>query len=199
MPPLIVALLEKIQSAVKEMADSILIIYGEKGFAPFKTPLIIAVPSLLVLYLLVYNPISDKLRRYKAEAQNMTVVARYAGDYEAAKTKMSAYQRKLPLVKDKDDWLNYLITNTARNAGVSVDSLGAQRESEVGNYLVVSRVVTATTNYGVFGTWLAEIENSPIFLRITEMSMQRDENTRGAVKVTFTLSTVFPRQGGGVR
>jgi len=28
------------------------------------------------------------------------------------------------------------------------------------------------------------------------MSLRRDENTRGSVKVTFTLSTVFPRQGG---
>ena len=199
MPPLIAALLEKIKSAVKEMTDTIMVIYGEKGLEPFKRPLMIALPSLLCLYALVYSPISSKLGRSILEQRNMKVVAQYAGDYENAKTKMSGYQRRLPLLKDKDDWLNYLITNSAKNAGVSVDSLGVQRETEVGNYILVSREVSATTTYGVFGKWLAEIENSPIFLRVTEMNLHRDENSRGSIKVSFTLSTVFPRLGGVAR
>lgn len=199
MPPLIAALLEKIRSAVKEMTDSIIVIYAEKGIAPFKRPLGVALPTLLVLYSMVYSPISAKLKRSIGEERNMKVVAQYAGDYENAKTKLAGYQRRLPLLKDKDDWINYLITTTAKEAGASVDSLGAQRETEVGNYLLVSREVTATTTYGVFGKWLAAIENSPIFLRVTEMNLHRDENTRGSVKVTFTLSTVFPRLGGGAK
>ncbi|MDP2866513.1 MAG: type 4a pilus biogenesis protein PilO [Elusimicrobiota bacterium] len=190
---------EKLKSAVKDISDSILVIYGEKGIEPFKRPLMMALPVLLGLYALVYSPLSEKLKRSVGEARSMTVVAQYAGDYENAKTKLAAYQRRLPLLKDKDDWLNYLITTTARNSGVSVDSLGAQRETEVGNYMLVSREVTATTAYGVFGNWLAEIENSPIFLRVTEMNLRRDENALGMVKVTFTLSTVFPRQGGGAK
>lgn len=197
MPPSIAALLEKIKVSVKEMMDSVVVIYGEKGIEPFKKPLMIALPSLLCLYAIVYGPLSDKLKRSVSEERNMRVVAQYAGDYENAKTKLAGYQRRLPLLKDKDDWLNYLITTTAKNCGVSVDSLGVQRETEVGNYLLVSREVSATTSYGLFGKWLAEIENSPIFLRVTEMSLRRDENNRGSIKVSFTLSTVFPRLGGG--
>jgi hypothetical protein len=197
MPPLIAALLEKIKAAVKDMIANILIIYGEKGITPFKKPLMVALPSLFILYFIVYTPISDKLRRSKTDAKNMAVVAQFAGDYETAKLRLSSLQRKLPLFKDKDDWLNYLLTTTARNSGASVDSLGAQRESEVGNYLMVSREVTATTNYDTFGKWMAEIENSPIFLRVTELRLVRDENSRGMVKITFTLSTIFPKQGGG--
>ncbi|MBI4351904.1 MAG: hypothetical protein HY550_10720 [Elusimicrobia bacterium] len=199
MPPLLAALLEKIRSAVKEMADSMIVIYAEKGIEPFKKPLMIALPALLCLYALVYTPTSAKLRRSVAEERNMKVVAQFAGDYENAKLRLSGYQRRLPLLKDKDDWINYLVTTTARDAGVSIDSLGAQRESEVGNYLLVSREVTASTTYGVFGKWLAGIENSPIFLRVTELTLSRDVNTRGSIKVTFTLSTVFPRLGGGGR
>lgn len=199
MPPLLAALILKLRSAFKDMTDSILIIYGEKGITPFKKPLIIAAPSLLVLYLMVYSPISAKLTRSVKDQKNMQVVAQFAGDYEGVKTRLGAFQRRLPLYKDKDDWLNYLITNTARNSGVSVDSLGAQRENEAGAYLVVSRDVSATTTYASFGKWLAEIENSPIFLRITEMRLHREESMRGSVKVNFTLSTVFPRQGGGAK
>ena len=49
MPPLSAALLEKIKSAVKDMADSVVVIYAEKGIGPFKRPLMIALPSLLPL------------------------------------------------------------------------------------------------------------------------------------------------------
>jgi Tfp pilus assembly protein PilO len=127
----------------------------------------------------------------------MTVVAQYAEQYETAKVRVQGLHRRLPLVKDKGEWLNYVINSTARNLGVQVDSLSAQRETEVGNYVLVSREVQTTTNYNMLGKWIAEIENSPIFLRITEVNLQRDENNPGSIKVTFTLSTVFPRFGAG--
>lgn len=197
MPPFMAAILEKVKAYFKEMYANVLIIYGEKGFAPFKRPVTIAGPTLLVLYVAVYSPITAKLSKTLRSIDNMVVIAQHAEQYESAKVRMRGMQSRLPLVKDKDEWLSYVINNTARNAGVPVDSLSAQRESEVGSYLVVSREVQTTTTYHTFGKWLAEIENSPIFLRVTELSLSRDENNRGSVKVTFTLSTVFPKFGGG--
>jgi len=191
------ALVAKIKFAVKDMLDNILMIYAEKGITPFKRPLMIAVPSLLGLYALVYSPVSNNFQLAASSEKNMKVVAQFAGDYENAKVRMSGYQRKLPLIKDKDEWLNYLLTSSAKNAGVSVESLSAQEENAIGNYLVVSRDVSASTTYANFGKWLAEIENSRIFLRITKMSLEREKNGLGTVKVSFTLSTVFPKQAGG--
>ncbi len=197
MPPVIASILLKVKSFFKDMADNIVIIYGEKGFEPFKKPLMIAVPSLLALYALVYSPTSSRLSDAKSKLENMQVVAQHADSYDEAKTKLSAYQRKLPLVKDKDEWLNYLITSSARTAGISIDSMSSQRETEVGNYLVVSRDVAVTTTYHKFGAWLAEIENSKIFLRVASLTVRRDENNANGVKVNFTLSTIFPKFPGG--
>ncbi len=197
MNPVIAAILARLQSFFKDMAYNIMIIYGEKGFEPFKKPLIIAVPSLIVLYAAVYSPLGSKLSSSATQVESMRVVAEYAGEYENSKTKLSAYQRKLPLIKDKDEWLNYLITNTARAYGVSFDSLSAQKETEVGNYLVVSRDVMVTTTYANLGRWLADIENSKIFLRVSELTLRRSVENPGTIKVTFTLSTVFAKFGGG--
>jgi type II secretory pathway component PulM len=197
MAPQIGTLPDKALSYFKSMWDDILIIYGEKGFAPFKKPVTFAAPVLLVLYFGFYGPAGERLARARGNVTNMAVVAEYAEQYETAKQRMALLQRKLPLVKDKDEWLSYVISSTAKKTGVSVDSQSAQRESEVGGYLVVSREISTTTTYHGFGRWLAEIENSPIFLRVTELSVSRDENNPGNVKVTFILSTVFPRQGGG--
>jgi len=198
MPPQIAALLQKLKSAVKEMADSILIIYAEKGMEPFKKPLTTAGAVLLAIYVMIYSPISGRVNRAQLEVQNMKVVSQYAGDYESAKMRQYGLQLRLPRNdKDaKDEWLKRIINDSARKVGIAVDSLGAQRENEIGNYVVVSRDVTATLSYSVFGKWLAEIENSPIFLRITTLSLSRNEATPGSLKVQFTLSTIFPRTVG---
>lgn len=197
------AVAEKIRSYFRDMLSDILIIYGEKGVAPFKKPLMIAVPSLLVLYAGVYSPLSSNLSRTQHRIDGMKAVALYADDYNDAKTRLMAMQRKLPLFKDKTDWLSYLINDSARKVGVSIDSQGAQAETEVGAYVVASRQVTATTTYAQFGKWLADMENSPIFVHLTDLSLNRDDSRPGTVKVSFTIATVFPKSGaagaGGAR
>ncbi len=190
-------LLEKIKSYFKDMLADIMIIYGEKGFAPFKRPLTIAGPSLLLLYAAVYSPITSKLAKTRRSIVSMEAVAQYAEDYENSKTRLASLQRRLPRIADKGEWLNYLLTETSRKAGVSIESRTAQTETEVSSYLVVSREVSTTTTYASLGRWLADIENSPIFVRITDLQMSRPDNSPGMVKVTFTISTVFPRPGGG--
>lgn len=197
MNPVVAAILQKIESFFKDMYGNVLMIYAEKGFEPFKKPLMIAGPSLLVLYVAVYSPLTSKVQTSRSQAESMKVVAQYAGEYEDAKTRLTAYQRRLPFIKDKDEWLNYVITNTARAYGISFDSLSAQKETEVGNYLVVSREVMVTTTYANLGRWISEIENSKILLRVTELTIRRSPENPGTIKVSFTLSTVFSKFGGG--
>jgi type II secretory pathway component PulM len=197
MDPKVEAIFLKAQSFFKDMAGDVMMIYAEKGFEPFKKPLMIAGPSLLVLYAAVYSPLTGKVSSTSNQLESMKVVAQYAGDYEDAKTRLAAYQRRLPFIKDKDEWLNYVITTTARAYGISFDSLSAQKETEVGNYLVVSREVMVTTTYANLGRWIAEIENSKILLRVTDLTIRRSEDNPGTVKVTFTLATVFSKFGGG--
>ena len=142
MPPQIAALIEKATAYFKDLFANVVIIYGEKGIEPFKRPLVIAVPSLLILYAGVYSPISGKLSRTVRGIDNMTVVSNYAEEYEGVKARVSGLHRRLPLLKDKDDWLSYIINSSAKSAGVSVESQSAQRETEIGSYLVVSREVS---------------------------------------------------------
>jgi hypothetical protein len=191
------AILLKIKAFFKDMTDNVLLIYGEKGFEPFKRPLIIAGPTLLVIYAAVYAPLGSRLTVASSQLANDEVVARFAADYEDSKTKLAAYQRKLPLVKDKDEWLNYILTTTGRNYGISFDSISSQKESEVGNFIVASREVSVTTTYAKLGAWFAEIENSPIYLKIVDMGLHKDQANPGAVKATFKLATVFPKFSGG--
>ena len=197
MPPPLAAIARKIQAFFKDMLDSMRVIYGEKGIEPFKKPLIVAVPTLIILYAAVYSPLSSKLASSKKRMESLQIIAQHAGDYEDAKTRLMAFQRRLPLIKDKDDWLNFLITNSARTYGISFEGMGAQKETEVGNFVLVSRDVSVTTNYATLGKWIADIENSQILIRITDLNMRRDAGNPGLVKVNFKLSTIFPKFPGG--
>lgn len=197
MPPPLAAIAQKLLSFFKDMLDNIRMIYSEKGIEPFKKPLVVAVPTLIILYAAVYSPLSGKLAASKTHLQSLEIIAQHAGEYEDAKTRLSALQRRLPLIKDKDEWLNFLITNSARAYGISFEGMGAQRENEVGNFVMVSRDVSVTTNYATLGKWIADIENSPILVRITDLNMRRDAANPGMVKVNFKLSTIFPKFPGG--
>ena len=195
MPPFIAEIFLRIRAFFQNMADEVMIIYAEKGIEPFKKPLAVAVPSILVLYIAVYSPMGDKVKRAEFEIGRMTAVAESSGEYKDAKSRLTGYQRKLPLIKDKDEWLNYLLNSSGKKYNITFDGLSAQSEAAAGNFLIVSRDISAITTYDNLGRWVAEIENSPIFIRVGSFSVERDSANPGRVKVKFTVSTVFAKAG----
>ncbi len=151
---------------------------------------------MLILYAAVYSPLSSKVATEKDALDKKQLIAANYADYEDARTKLAAYQRKLPLPKDKDELLNYVMTSTAKNQGISFDSISPQNENEVGNFLLVSRSVSVTTTYAKFGKWVADIESSPILLKVAEINLKKDNTRAGVLKVNMKLSTIFPKFGG---
>jgi len=185
----------RIRLYFKDMLDNVRMIYAEKGIAPFKKPLLFSLPALLILYSAVCSPLGSKVRNRAAGLENRRLIAAHYSDYTDAKTRLAAYQRRLPLLKDKEEWLNYLLTSTAKKYGISFDSQSAQTETEIGGFLLVSREVAVTTTYSDFGKWIAEIERSPITLKVAEADIRKDAGRVGFIKVTMKLATIFPRFG----
>ncbi|HBA61705.1 MAG TPA: hypothetical protein DCZ92_13015 [Elusimicrobia bacterium] len=185
----------RFKSFFTEMTDTMMAIYAEKGMAPFKKPLTITVPLILVIYVLVYNPLSSKIENGNVEIQRGRAIAESAGDYQDSRSRLAGFQRKLPPLKEKDDWLNSLLASTAKNHNISFDAITEQTEEESGNFLLVYRQVQFTSDYATVGKWLAEVENTSNFLRIVALVVNKDPES-GRVKVTIKLSTIFPKKGG---
>lgn len=192
----IMELAARIGLYLKDMLDNVRMIYAEKGVEPFKKPLLFSLPILLVLYSAVYAPLASKLSSRAAGLESRRVIAAHYAEYQDAKARLAAYQRRLPLFKDKEEWLNFLMTSTAKNHGIAFDTLSAQTETEIGNFLLVTREGTVTTSYSDFGKWMAEIERSPITIKVTDANIRKDAGRTGLVKVTLKVSTIFPRFGG---
>lgn len=193
MPANITELIARLQRFLADAANNVLAIYAEKGIEPFKKPLGVAAPLLLVIYLAVYVPLGDKIRVAAGKLEASQAIAQGAGDYEDAKKRLLAYQAKLPYLKDKDDWLSSVLMNTARTHGISFDVFSAQTEEEIDDFILVSRKVELATAYETLGKWLADVENTPVFLRVVYLSVLRDNDNPLRVKVSLQLSTLFAR------
>ncbi|KAF0126591.1 MAG: hypothetical protein FD189_915 [Elusimicrobia bacterium] len=185
-------LIDKIKNSALEMRDDILVIYAEKGFVPFKKPLLFAAPAILILYSAVYSPSSDKFLEKQMELDHLTAVSVHYVEYNDVLSSKSELRRKMPLAKDKGEWLSYILTSTSKEHDITFDSLMAQEEQTSGPLLLVSRGASVTSTYEKIGKWLADVENSKIFLKITELQITRSPAATGMVKVTIKLSTVFP-------
>ncbi|MBU2530371.1 MAG: type 4a pilus biogenesis protein PilO [Elusimicrobia bacterium] len=186
-------LLDKIKFFLTNMLESVAAIYMEKGFEPFKKPLLYSLPIIFGLYFFVYSPTISKLSNKKVELRNIESIAEFFDDYKNAKSRIAAFQRQLPATKDKGDWLNHVLTSTAKVYKVDFDSISAQKEVEISGYYIVSRGVSLTTTYDKVGKLICDIENSPIFLKVTDFNLKKDPVKRGYVKVDLTLSTVFSK------
>ncbi|PIS46795.1 MAG: hypothetical protein COT17_06735 [Elusimicrobia bacterium CG08_land_8_20_14_0_20_51_18] len=186
-----------VKDYIGDMFSELQAIYAEKGMEPFKKPLIYSLPGLLVAYFLLYSPSVPKLKNLKIELSNLQVLSGYYTDYSDSKNMITGYKRNLPLLKGKDEWLNFIVTSTSRQHGVSVESFSAQIETEVTGFIVVSKEFAVTSNYDTVGRWMADIENSPIYLQITNLTLKKDSSQIGSVQLTFKLTTIFAKPDGG--
>lgn len=175
------------------MIWDIRVIYDEKGFEPFKKPLLYATPVILILYFIIYSPTVDKLGKKSREFKNIDAIDEYYDDYTNTKLRVKGFRRTLPAFKDKDDWLNYILSSTAKKHDITFNSVSSQKEMALSGYIVVSMDVSFSSTYDKVGRWISDMENSPIFLRLTDFTMGKDSTNIGKVKVALTLSTVFAK------
>ncbi|MDQ7773379.1 MAG: type 4a pilus biogenesis protein PilO [Elusimicrobiales bacterium] len=188
------SLVQKIKDAFTEMRDDIVVIHSEKGIEPFKKPLLMAAPALLILYGAVYGPSSSRLQEKQIEAEHLEAVSVHYSEYNDMQSRKAELRRKMPLAKDKGEWLSYILTSTSKSQGITFDALTAQEEQNAGPLLLVSRGASVVSTYNQIGLWLAEIENSKIFLKVTELQLSRSTGNRDLIRATIKLSTVFPKE-----
>jgi Tfp pilus assembly protein PilO len=191
--PLLKKIIGKLKEIFQNIFSNLYRVYLEKGMEPFKKPVLFAAVIIFFLYFAVYSPSTSKIKNKKSELMTLESIAKYYEEYKNNKTRINYHHGKMPSIKDKDEWLKYLITTTSNKHGVFFDSLSIQSETEVGEYVVASREISATATYEKMGKWIAEIENSLVFIKITDLNFKKDTGTIGNIKLSFKVVTIFPK------
>jgi Tfp pilus assembly protein PilO len=128
------------------------------------------------------------------------VISSHYAEYMDVQKQRAELRRRTPLLKDKGEWLGYILTSTSKNHGLTFEALSQQEERDAGPLILVSRGANVTGTYEQVGAWLAEMENSKIFLKITTLEMSKSPSDPTSVQVKIILSIVFPNdssQGEG--
>ena len=180
-----------IVNKINDLFTYIQVIYAERGPEPFKVPALIVLSITFCLYFFVYSKIEPEMMAVSSQVETLKLIANSLEEYNSIKASITEHKRKLPMYKDREEWLNYLIISTAKDLEIDIESLAPQKITESGVFIIASRDVETTLDYDTAGHWIEKLENAPVFLKITAMSMDKLEDDPTLIKLRMTISTLF--------
>jgi hypothetical protein len=182
---------QDIMQKVQDYAQYLQVIYLERGFEPFKVPVLAVTGIIFCLYFFMYKPIEPKLMELNDQLETQRAIHESLGEYNETKNTIGDFKKKLPMYKDKEDWLNYIIISTAKEMEIELDSLDPQVLKEEGSFAIASRNLETTVEYDIAGRWIEKLENAPVFIRLTNVTMEKVLEDPAYVKLKMTVTTLF--------
>ena len=115
--------------------------------------------------------------------------------YVSNKKKLLELEPRFPDLEAKNDWLLRQIVAIFKDSQIR-PSMGASQTENTNNsgYTLVSLPVDIEASYKDFGNLLADIENREEFLRISQISLNKNEGNLGTNTVHLQFNTIFPKE-----
>jgi uncharacterized protein YlxP (DUF503 family) len=186
-------ILLKIKKYFKDMFLELSLIYFEKGIDPFKKPAIYGFAAILISYL-IYLPSASQKDSLKTELRQLEVISRYYDNYIQAKNDLKKYILMLPNLKDKDEFLGYVLNTLASKYKISFSKIDSQKNIDTKfGIIVVYRAVQFSTDYYTLGNFIRDIENYKPFIYISSVNIKKSENQTviGTLDVDLSIGTIF--------
>jgi len=186
-------ILLKIKKYFKDMFLELSLIYFEKGIDPFKKPAIYGFAAILISYL-IYLPSASQKDSLKSELRQLEVISRYYDNYIQAKNDLKKYILMLPNLKDKDEFLGYVLNTLASKYKISFSKIDSQKNIDTKfGIIVVYRAVQFSTDYYTLGNFIRDIENYKPFIYISSVNIKKSENQTviGSLDVDLSIGTIF--------
>ena len=162
----------------------------------------------LVVLLLVF--LGVRFLNQKLTAQRDSYVDRVSAisiqqtneqDYLDNKARLLRLEPAFPDISNKNEWLLRKIMDMLESHQIQATISGNVSENTTDNYTVMSQPVSFQQNFFDLGKFMADIENSDDFLRISEISIAKatDSASLGLNTVNIRFNTLFPKEKYGPR
>ena len=176
---------------IKDILTSIQVLLQDRNFKPFWRPLIIVVLVFVILNILNTSAqeqvvdVKKKIEAQKVEFENEK-------DYKEAKTKYQNLLSKLPPASQKNEWILLQIESIANLRGLQNDIKYVKGNNATYGILDISTaVITGQLTYKQVGLLVESIENNPQFLRIKNLTLEKQEKAFDKVQVKIEVYTAF--------
>jgi Tfp pilus assembly protein PilO len=185
-------ILKNLKEYIKDLFSDMQAIYLEKGPEPFKKPGLFAIGAIFISYL-IYSSNTSTLKFNREELKKSKQIAEFFQEYKDLKTTFHTYSSMIPSIKDKDDFLNYILNKTASKYQITFTNIEGQKEIEIDNIYFISKQVQFSSDYNTIANFIKDIENSPLFVEISQVSLikRQNDSSIGKIDVSLTVSSVF--------
>lgn len=177
--------------AVREYSTLVINTFKDKGVKYFQLPLVVAIAVCVFSYTFLKKPASESLRRDLRQIDSVKAQIQHVGSFTPNKLKVEKFESRLPPFGEKGEWLRKQLIDICRAQGVTQQSASPQSDALVGDYIVTDMSFVVRLSFEQLGELVAKIENNPQLLRITSLTVTRDQAVLNVVTATFKVATVF--------
>jgi hypothetical protein len=181
----------KIINMLKENINNIHILIQDRNYKPFWRPILVII-VVFVLINLWNSSAQDQVAEVKRKIEAQQAEFENEKEYKAAKTKYQNLLAQLPPVAQKNEWILLQVESIVNLRGLRGSVNYVKGPSSTFGILEISTaVITGKLNYKQIGLLVESIENNPQFLRISNISLERQDSALGQIKVKIDVYTAF--------
>ena len=153
---------------------------------------------LLVVFLIVFystKGLQQHRLKIKDEMAKMEIEHMHRDEYVANKDHLMKLEPLFPDIGQKKDWLLVHLKDFFEKRKVQVTMDGNATEEPQATYVVGTQPVSFKANFKELGKMLADIENGPDLLRVSNLTVVKltDTENLGENNVVIQFGTVFPK------
>ncbi|MBO7191030.1 MAG: hypothetical protein J6V32_02885 [Elusimicrobiaceae bacterium] len=183
-------------NALKKGFQDIQTVLQEGNFKLFVKQFILVL-GVFLLFRYLTGQFAIKEQEYRGQIEAINVQKKNEKTYLSNKEKLLELEPLFPDISSKTEWLLSQILGIYQSAGLAPEVSGSQTENTSNPaYVATSLQVKSAMEFDKLGEFLASIENRPEFVRVSEITLEKDmdKNRLGMNKVSMKFNTVFPKE-----
>lgn len=140
---------------------------------------------------------NEKINNYNGQMEAIRMQQSSEREYMTNKDLLFELEPHFPDISDKNGWLVSQILGIFKEAGLTPQVDGSQSEdSSNPTYVAASLQVNSEMDFTRFANFLADIENSNEYLKVSDFSITKDTSPEhlGSNKIAMKFNTIFPKE-----
>lgn len=182
--------------ALKKGFQDIQLVMQEGNYKLFVKQFI-AVLVVFLVFKYCNGQFSEKINNYTGQMEAIHMQQSSEREYMTNKDLLFELEPHFPDISGKNGWLVSQILGIFKEANLTPQVEGSQSEDASNpTYVSASLKVNSEMDFTRFANFLADIENSDEYLKVSDFSITKDTDPErlGNNKISMKFNTIFPKE-----
>lgn len=186
--------LKPIGEAIGGEINTVVSTLRDKGGKRFSRAFFAAGFMVFAAYVGVYRPPQMKMVRLERDIRNAKAKAEYSAKFGELREQLGAAYKRLPDMKDREQWLTNSVRDSLTVAGLVTEDLKPVRETEQEGLIYQTASVTLSMKFAEFYDWIMRLEGAQPMLHLQTLEFAKKTQQRGVNGAACEIATVIPKR-----